>query len=210
MEIIRRGAWTSYRPTLSSIHRPTAFLFIHHDVYRSLSPKATEAQEREMLRELENFHRTGREMTALAYNFWITPSGRVYEGRGWARAGGHTYGWNDRAVAICFNGNFENQKPTKAALDSARALIALGKVKGHLTQSVVIRGHRDVGAQGGGTACPGKFLYAKIAYLSAHPKHPHSHEHPHLLDGHHHHRGKGHRIHPHRRNKDPDHHHLIR
>lgn len=155
-------------------------------------------------------------MVALAYSFLVFPSGRVFVGRGWRAAGGHTYSYklgnfNHKSYGICFAGNFEEQKPTKAALDSVRALIALGKTKGYIKQDAKILGHRDVGAMGGGTACPGKNLYSRLSFFRIHPRHEHAHSHPHLLDGHHHHRGKGHRIHPHRKGRPPEnHHHIVR
>jgi hypothetical protein len=212
LQIVPRRKWTSYRPALSTIADPVGHVFIHHDVFRNLGPKTTAAEEEKTLRDVEAFHKNSRGMVAGAYSFWIPPSGRVYVLRGWRAAGGHTYSYklgnfNHKSYGICFAGNFQEAKPTKAALEAAQQLIALGKVKGFIRQDAKILGHRDVGAMSGGTACPGDNLYAKMPRIRSHPRHEHSHPHPHRLDGHHHHGGKGHRIHPHLSKKEPDAHH---
>lgn len=141
---------------------PQADVFVHHtaDGGPPGGVGATRAQEAAYMRDVEAFHINSREMRAIAYSFVVMPSGRIYEGRGWGKDGGHTACCNTTSHAICFAGNFQSMKPTEAAIETARGLIVLGQNKGMVTASPRIRGHRD--APGASTACPGNNLYARL------------------------------------------------
>lgn len=52
----------------------------------------------------------------IGYNFLIGGDGGVYVGRDWGFAGAHTLGFNTRAFALAFIGNFTAKLPTSKAL----------------------------------------------------------------------------------------------
>ena len=161
--IIKRKRWSVF-PYSGTPMGQVRDVFIHHDA--AVFPEtASREVERVRLRNNEAYHVNVKKYAAIAYSFLISPKGRVYEGRGWDKAGAHTYDHNSTSYGICFLGNFEAQKPTRRALRRARALIRRGVRKGFIAKNHTIRGHRDVGAQGGSTACPGKHLYAQLDFI---------------------------------------------
>jgi len=160
---IPRRKWTDFRPILLGMHVPSPNLYIHHDA--GAGPDAWDdaeiVSEKQYMRGIESLHINQRKMRAVAYSFVIFPSGRVYEGRGWGKIGGHTENLNDNGHGICWVGNFENRKPTKASLRAARRLIRRGKMRRKVTWRANVLGHRDTKP----TACPGRNLYAVLGRL---------------------------------------------
>jgi hypothetical protein len=99
----------------------------------------------------------------IAYSFLVDDDGTIYEGRGVGVAGGHTAGDNTRSHAACLMGNFEARQPTDAAVDSLVWLARRGLDDRWWVPTC--GGHRD--APGAGTACPGRFLYARLPEVRA-------------------------------------------
>jgi len=172
-EIIARSEWRP-RPAAytTKLRTPVSQFFIHHgaDSGPKGAEEATEEAEHEYLRGTQAFHMDTRGFSDIAYSFGIMASGRIYEARGWDRVGGHTFNHNSISLAAEFAGNYHpnvpgvvTRMPTEIAIDAARFLISEGVRLGKLTPDAAILGHRDVGAQGGGTACPGDNLYARLA-----------------------------------------------
>jgi hypothetical protein len=136
-------------------------------------------------------------MSDIAYSFAVMPSGRQYELRGPGRSGGHTFGHNSDGYGICSFGNYDVVRPPETLVLGIRELFDRIHGRGWLSGSREEhprKAHRDVGAQGGGTACPGRFLYELMATLrrpviERHHHHPHG---PHEGPGHGHRRGRRH------------------
>lgn len=167
MDVIKRAEWGGEPRRLTSMPTPQADIFVHHDAGAGPpgGARATIAAEDAYMRAVERYHVESRRFAAIAYSFLVFASGRVRVGRGWGKAGAHTYGHNTSSHGVCFVGNFQTARPTKAALRSARELIEQGIERGKVTRRPTIRGHRDVGAEGGSTVCPGNHLYAKLDEL---------------------------------------------
>ena len=53
----------------------------------------------------------------------IGGDGAVYEGRGWAKEGAHTRGYNTAGVGICLMGDFSFVAPSATMLKTAQDLI---------------------------------------------------------------------------------------
>lgn len=128
---------------------------------------ATLAQERAHMRELEaighsRFATPEAPNFGISYNVLIFPSGRAYQGVSFDRRGAHTGGHNSTVRAISFVGNFESERPTQKALDTARAIIAEGRGR-HWEKGAPVKGHRDYAA----TACPGRNLYSELDHLAS-------------------------------------------
>lgn len=124
---------------------------VHHTADSGVPATATVEQEHEYLRRIEAFHVKTRGYKAIGYNYLIFPSGRCYEGRGFEKHGAHTMNHNGD-VGVCFVGNFDKQKPTKAALKAERALRRRLILKG------VLLGRRVPHSATFPTACCGKNL----------------------------------------------------
>jgi hypothetical protein len=147
--------------------------FVHHTVNAN---GYTRAQVPSIIRGIYAYHTQSRGWSDVGYNFLVDRFGRIWEGRygGVDRpvVGAHTLGYNDYAFAMSAIGNFETARPSSALLDAYGRLFAWklslhGVDAGSMRQWVgkrylpAINGHRDVGQ----TACPGRYLYAKISTI---------------------------------------------
>ncbi len=144
--------------------------FIHHTVNAN-NYSASDVPA--LLRGIYAYHVKSRGWRDIGYNFLVDRFGRIWEGR-WggvdrAVVGAHTLGYNEVSFAMSAIGNFEIARPPQAVIDAYAKLFAWKLsmydidasatrlwVKNRYLQA--INGHRDVGQ----TACPGKYLYARI------------------------------------------------
>ena len=144
--------------------------FVHHTVNAN---DYTEAEVPGLLRSIYAYHTQSRGWSDIGYNYLVDRFGRIWEGRygGVDRpvVGAHTLGYNDYAFAMSAIGNFDIKKPPAAMIQAYGALFAwklsLHGVDASSPSQMVgrtafqaINGHRDAAS----TACPGKYLYAKI------------------------------------------------
>jgi hypothetical protein len=144
--------------------------FVHHTVNAN---DYTEAQVPGIIRSIYAYHVKSRGWSDIGYNFLVDRFGRIWEGRygGIDKpvVGAHTLGYNDYAFAMSAIGNFDVVQPPDVMLRAYGALFAWklglhGVNPASMSQRVgsstfaAINGHRDAGS----TACPGKYLYAKI------------------------------------------------
>ncbi len=205
IRIIPRKAWTSTAPGGAPITEGNLDTYQHHTAgpQPKGGAKATRSTEEALIRGTRAYHVGSRDMADIAYSFGVMPSGRIYALRGRRRAGGHTFGHNSSSYGIVCFGNYESQKPPEVMIRSLRGLYSKMLHRGWVAPGRhPTGGHRDVGAQGGGTACPGKHLYARLDDIRRH--HPHAHHpHPHSRGrGHHHRHGR----HPHAKAAGGHHH----
>eukprot|EP00918_Siedleckia_nematoides_P097806 GHVU01214239.1.p1 GENE.GHVU01214239.1~~GHVU01214239.1.p1 ORF type:complete len:280 (+),score=9.69 GHVU01214239.1:50-889(+) len=156
VQLVTRSGWGARPPTsTTAMSLPVSRLFIHHGTGSACTTQATCSS---IVRGYQNYHMDSNGWSDIAYNYLVGEDGRVYEGRGWARQGAHTSGYNSIAVAICFIGDFTSRLPNTVALTAARNLIQCAKDQGVLTGSYGVWGHRD----GSSTACPGNTLYGDV------------------------------------------------
>ncbi len=153
--------------------------FVHHTVNAN---DYTEAQVPGIMRSIYAYHVLSRGWSDIGYNFLVDRFGRIWEGRygGVDKnvVGAHTLGYNDYSFAMSAIGNFDVVDAPDVMLRAYGALfawkLALNGVDPASTSQQVgrstfqaINGHRDAGS----TACPGRYLYAKLptirAYASA-------------------------------------------
>ena len=147
--------------------------FIHHTVNAN---NYTAAQVPALIRGIYAYHVESRGWRDIGYNYLVDRFGRIWEGR-WggvdkAVVGAHTLGYNEVSFAMSAIGNFDIANPPQAVLTAYARLFAwklsLYNIRADATHLWVknrylnaINGHRDVGQ----TACPGRYLYAKIPYI---------------------------------------------
>jgi hypothetical protein len=149
--------------------------FVHHTVNAN---NYTRAQVPAIIRGIYAYHTQSRGWSDVGYNFLVDRFGRIWEGRygGVARpvVGAHTLGYNEYAFAMSAIGNYETVKPSAAVVDAYGRLFAwklsLHGVAGASSRQLVgrkyfpaVNGHRDAGS----TACPGRYLYARLGDIRA-------------------------------------------
>jgi len=95
----------------------------------------------------------------IGYHYVIRKDGSIERGRPRTVQGAHCPGYNWRSLGLHVGGNFEEEEPAAAQVDSLTLLLAdLCETYGLDVTAETIVGHRDKLA----TACPGKNLYAKL------------------------------------------------
>jgi N-acetylmuramoyl-L-alanine amidase len=105
------------------------------------------------MREIQRWH-FARGWATVGYHFVVSPSGRIFRGRPVDRLGAHVLGHNVGTVGICLMGNFELERPTRAALGSlayVRRRLVPGGANARLLGHRDHRGHET-------SACPGRYL----------------------------------------------------
>lgn len=167
------GADESMRDKASLHYYEVHAGFVHHTVNAN---DYTKAEVPGILRSIYAYHTRSRGWSDIGYNYLVDRFGRIWEGRagGVDRpvVGAHTLGYNDYAFAMSAIGNFDVAKPSAAMVQAYGALFAwklsLHGVSASSTQQWVgsrnfqaINGHRDADS----TACPGKYLYARIPQI---------------------------------------------
>nr|QHA25242.1 peptidoglycan recognition protein SC2 [Physocyclus mexicanus] len=155
-EIVDRKAWGA-RPSTNpkSMSTPVDHVFIHHTEGAECT---TKDKCIETMKQIQNYHMNSRKYADIGYSFLVGGDGRIYEGRGWNKVGAHTYGYNSRAIAISFMGNYEKTAPSETMLNAAKKLIDCGVSKGFIKKERQIHGHKDANC----TTCPGESLYNAI------------------------------------------------
>jgi len=158
--IIPKQEWGARQPKQTApLLRHCPIIYIHH----TASPRPSIAGEFADARRHQDRHMDINGWNDLAYNFVITPSGRIIEGRGFGiRPAGRGLGVR-RSYGIVFQGYFHayvNEKPTEAAIESCGWLIRKMIDEEWVIPEVEIVAHRDV--QGAKTVCCGDHLYNRI------------------------------------------------
>ena len=126
----------------------------------SLTPQAR-------LRQIQAFHMNTNGWCDIGYHYLVSRDGRVWTGRGASRMGGHVFNENTGNVGVSFIGNYMNVTANEAQVCGGAELFAWIHQKYpavHLDKTDV-KGHRQYGAEGGATACPGDKLFAQIGSI---------------------------------------------
>jgi hypothetical protein len=149
--------------------------FVHHTVNANAYSRA---QVPSIIRGIYAYHTQSRGWSDVGYNFLVDRFGRIWEGRyGGIRrpvVGAHTLGYNEDAFAGSAIGNFDIARPPAAVVRAFARLFAwklsLHGIRAGSTRQFItsrsfpaINGHRDAGQ----TACPGRYLYARIPRIRA-------------------------------------------
>lgn len=138
---------------------------------------------------IQQYHMGTNGWNDIGYNFCVDRFGRVWDARDGgthnAVIGGHAYGHNTYTTGIAVLGDHHSAgvRPSGEVIEAVTALAAW-KLDLHgcdVAQPVYysspstgksgtyprIIGHRDVGAAGGGTSCPGEYLYPHLPAIRA-------------------------------------------
>jgi len=157
MAWLQRDEWGAPAPkaALQRMALPVSTVFLHHTVTPvSADPKAD-------MRRVTNYSK----YVDVPYTVVVHPDGTIMTGRylnGVPALGAHTKGHNSTAVAIAVIGNYVNDQPTQAAINSVATILSAFIANGFITPSFVLKAHQDAPYA---TACCGTNLKAKIAEI---------------------------------------------
>lgn len=109
MDIIDTGLKWVYNPGIRT--KTTEYLVIHHAAAQTCS--------------VEDIHRIhiGNGWAGIGYNYFVRKDGSVYKGRPEEWKNGHTYGYSENSLGICFEGDFEVEKMTDAQVNAGANLV---------------------------------------------------------------------------------------
>lgn len=175
-QIFSRAQWganEAWRSKGSLRYGSVSAGFVHHTVNAN---DYSADQVPGLLRSIYAYHTKSRGWSDVGYNFLVDRFGRIWEGRAGgvdkAVVGAHTLGYNEYSFAMSAIGNFDITQPSNVMVEAYGSLfawkLALAGVNPSSTRQKVgrsyfqaINGHSDAGS----TACPGKFLYAKLSTI---------------------------------------------
>uniref|UniRef100_A0A3P8U5H4 Peptidoglycan recognition protein 5 n=1 Tax=Amphiprion percula TaxID=161767 RepID=A0A3P8U5H4_AMPPE len=159
VNVVSRQQWGAADPKKKeTLKSPAGKVVIHHTALLSCTGLA-ECKAR--IASIQRGHMKERGFDDIGYNFLVGGDGTVYEGRGWGVVGAHAKGHNSDSLGIAFMGNFNNEAPSKEAIQSVKGLLQSGVSQSFIAPKFGLFGHRDLGK----TECPGEKLYAAIQQL---------------------------------------------
>ena len=125
----------------------TDFIIVHH----SATDRDTTAFE-----SIKKYHMEHNGWDNIGYHRVIEGDGRVSSGMPINMVGYHCLygGFNYKSVAVCLTGNFQNEHPSEAQLESLEKILDEWKTKYGISNTNIL-GHRETGAA---TSCPGDNL----------------------------------------------------
>jgi hypothetical protein len=131
---------------------------VHHSAVNStgLVTKADTARQLESFRQNHTARidpDTGLHWVDIGYHYIIDPSGRVWEGRPVAIEGAHVSHTNQHNLGVMVMGNFDEQRPTTAALAALDAFVA-SQMKRYRVSMANVYTHQELRS----TECPGRNL----------------------------------------------------
>lgn len=113
VNIMGRELWRPRYGHNAPAHRPTR-ITVHHSAG---SPSHTDQNTLQQIQAWENLH-VSKGFGRMGYHWVINQRGNIVEGQPTELIGSHTAYANNGNVGICLTGNFDNQQPTQAMIDS--------------------------------------------------------------------------------------------
>lgn len=159
LRVRSRRAWGARAPRCVTGMTPWRAT-IHHTVTPTRDSMSIPAR----LRQIQAFHMFGRGWCDIAYNYLIARDGSVWVGRGARRMGGHVYNNNSGNVGISFIGTYSSTRLTARQRTNAAKLLRRlhNRFPAIQLNRRDIKGHRQYGASGGWTECPGNAAYPQL------------------------------------------------
>ncbi len=174
--IISRAGWgadESWR-TWSTSYRTPTFAVLHHTAG---SNSYTKAQSAAVVRGIYSYHARTLGWGDVGYNVLVDKYGQLFEGRagGLDRGaiGAHARGFNTGSFGVSVMGNYDTVDVPAVAVEAVARVTAwkydIHDINASASRTMSVGGrtintltaHRNVGA----TACPGRYLYAKMGQL---------------------------------------------
>lgn len=160
MSWLQRSEWGALAPKaqLQRMALPVSTVFLHHTV------TSVSADAKADFRKVTNYSK----YIDVPYHVLVHPDGTIGTGRylgGVPALGAHTGGHNSHSLGIAVIGNYVNEQPSQAAIDSVATVLSAFIAKGFITTQFILKSHSDAPYA---TACCGTNLKAKIADVLSH------------------------------------------
>lgn len=160
-DVISRRQWATHEPRtgFDGGNQPRRVILHHTALPEPALIEGDAAAEASYMRGIERLH-LDRGWVGIGYHFVVMPRGRIFEGRPIWAIGAHAKGHNRDAVGIALAGNFDEERPARAALASLEA------IRGRLSpgaRPIELLSHRQLTA----TACPGSLLCEALSLPAA-------------------------------------------
>lgn len=163
--VVTRDNWGARTPDPRNLtpHRGAwKYITVHHSAMEGgVKLDGTLATAVRAVRRIQAAQMDSSDFGDVGYHFLIDDKGRIFQGRELRWQGAHAGGRNNVGnVGVCVIGNFDEARPTRAALGALDRLVQTlereldipeGRVKAHLDWK--------------GTACPGKHLLPHVRNL---------------------------------------------
>jgi N-acetylmuramoyl-L-alanine amidase len=160
LAVIPRARWGAMPANVSHMDKTRGGyrrITVHHSADREPpNLDGTVAKSAAEVRSIQKAHMEGKETgyADIGYHFVIDPYGRVFQGRELAFQGAHAAGANNvQNLGVCLIGNFDEEAPTKAALDALKKLLDEQRTIWKIPRSQVLT-HQELKS----TECPGRNL----------------------------------------------------
>lgn len=153
MKLITRSQWGARKPrgvTPLPLSRVDTIVIHYSSAYSDeFSPYTSR------VRGIQNYHMDHNGWNDIAYNFLVSRSGDIFEGRGFGVMSAATLHNNDHTIAICFLGTDRSGRDD--VTDKGRRAIAdvIAEINRRAGRTLKVKGHRDFVS----TECPGDELY---------------------------------------------------
>ncbi|MBN2362240.1 MAG: N-acetylmuramoyl-L-alanine amidase [Deltaproteobacteria bacterium] len=166
--VLSRSAWGARATRCTSLNTTKTKIAVHHTVTPTTYNGSYEAR----LRQIQAYHMDSRGYCDVGYHFFATADGRMWEAREAKYLGAHVLNNNTNTAGVTFVGCFHSSdcssmqpnNPPEVMINGGGKLIGLvARRYGIAVSSSTVMGHRDFPGQS--TACPGSFLYARMADL---------------------------------------------
>ena len=130
---------------------PIRYITVHHDGMQPFF-EADQTSTAARIEAIRRAHR-GRGWGDIGYHFVVDRAGRVWEARSTSYQGAHVKDHNFANIGVVALGNFDQQQPSRAQLNTVQHL--LGELmNSYGVPTSRVRTHQEWAA----TACPGRHL----------------------------------------------------
>jgi len=165
-EIIGRYSWSALEatgpiPTLSRI----TDIVIGNDVVAGNIDCIDAASCSDWLKSLQERDQAAG-LPDLKYNFYVSSTGLLFEGRGWNKQGGFTESYAETSLGIAYLGDYSLYGISAGAESAIKHIIKLGYQGSEVEPEFCMLFTCDTGLQNGvlqGPSCPGGTTYEDLA-----------------------------------------------
>lgn len=162
LSVIGRRTWATRGPIVSRADRMgrVRYLTVHHD---GMSPFTSTLYD-DAARRIEAIRHAhvAKGWADIGYHYAIDPAGRIWAARPEALQGAHVKNHNPNNLGIVMLGNFEKQRPSRAATRALDAIVTTKMDEFRVPVNKVYT-HREWAP----TACPGRHLQSHMQVARA-------------------------------------------
>ena len=162
LSVIGRRTWASRGPIVSRADRMgrVRYITVHHDGMAPFTSTLYDDAARR-IEAIRHAH-VAKGWADIGYHYAIDPAGRIWAARPEALQGAHVKNHNPNNLGVVMLGNFERQRPSKAATRTLDAFVTM-KMDAYRVPVNKVFTHREWAP----TACPGRHLQSHMQIARA-------------------------------------------